>query len=223
MGHQRPPCGPCGLIGGRYFPVTCPCKSQLHLILDGSSSHFRVVLSEPPPRWTPPTLSLSRGSETPPRRGHICPIYPDTGMELSATIPGQARLASADPASLDNMLGLLPRAFPILPSSSLVSLACRIPHHLSAPPPRFPNPASAHCWTRDRGSSLLCLAAFRSMPHAGRAYTAEAVSNSHSGTTRLSWAFHLAPGDCHWSHCLHGTRGLKSSGSLSPSPFRILI
>lgn len=42
--------GPWGLIGGRYFPVTCPCKSQLHLNLDSTTSHFRVVLSEPPQR-----------------------------------------------------------------------------------------------------------------------------------------------------------------------------
>lgn len=75
----------------------------------------------------------------------------------------------------------------------LVSLACRTPHHLTAPPfPRFPNPASAGCWTRDRGSSLLCLAAFRSMLHSGGAYTAEAVSNSHPGTTCLSWAASLS-------------------------------
>lgn len=177
MGHQRPPCGPWGLIGGRYFPVTCPCKSQLHLILDGSSSHFRVVLSEPPPRWTPPTLSLSRGSETPPRRGHICPIYPDTGMELSATIPGQARLASADPASLDNMLGLLPRAFPILPSSSLVSLACRIPHHLSAPPPgsRIPLLHMAGPVTE--------VLAFSAWPHSDRCLTQDAHTQQKRSAT----------------------------------------
>lgn len=107
----------------------------------------------------------------------------------------------------------------------LVSLACRTPHHLTAPPfPRFPNPASAGCWTRDRGSSLLCLAAFRSMLHSGGAYTAEAVSNSHPGTTCLSWAASLSQerniGDIPLSH---GTQEFRSSGSLSHSSFRKLV
>lgn len=191
--------------------------------------------------WTTPTSSLSRGNETPLRRGHICPIYPDTGIELSATIPGQAHLASADPANLRNMPGLrspaLSRAFSILPSSYHLSALPAASPTILLPPlllPPFPDSSSADGWTRDRGSSLLCLAAFRLMLHAGRAYTAGAVSNSHPGMAWLSWAVFALPsrssvhlpsneGNTGASAFSHGTQGLKSSDLLSHSSFRILI
>lgn len=191
--------GPWGLIGGRYFPVTCPCKS---LNLTSTST-------APPHTFGSSSQSHHHNGQHP-----LCPFHAATKrLQGEATVVQFIRIPVWSCQRQSQARPVLHRqiqpAFTTCPASDSQSSpehfqSCR--HHttcfpcLPYPPPsycpppfpRFPNPASAGCWTRDRGSSLLCLAAFRSVLHSGGAYTAEAVSNSHPGTTCLSWAASLS-------------------------------
>lgn len=109
-------------------------------------------------------------------------------MELSATIPGQARLASADPDGLHNMPGLrftvLSRAFPILPSSYHLFPLPAVPPTILLPPPP-PSPGSRIPLLQVAGPVTEVLA-FSAWPHSDRCFTLGAhIQQKRSATAIL--------------------------------------